>query len=137
MFRHSQQAPLIPPAFDVEPRATVMAAVIYLWFPSCGEVVSQAEERCRAYAKRFSWDVVATMADDSGPNTELARRESVTRFGRPGLADALTLVRTHEAAVLLTASPAMLGGTQLVCDAVHVCVEKSGGFVQIVPPAER
>lgn len=115
---------------------SVTTAVVYLWTTGDARELIISDARCRAYAKRFSWDVITTMTDTGGSNLDLTRDKGIDRFGRPGLTDALTLIRTHEATVLITASDAMLGGTSQVRDAVHEFAEKHDAFVQIVEASD-
>jgi hypothetical protein len=113
-----------------------IAAVIYLLVPD--GAASQAaflEDRCRAYADRFCWDVLGTYVDTELPELSPALPTGARSFGLPGLEKAIAAVQQKQATILLTTSEDMLGTSDYRRNSVHKTVEGYGGFVQTVGDA--
>jgi hypothetical protein len=113
-----------------------IAAVIYLLVPdSAAAQAAFLENRCRAYANRFCWDVLGTFVDTDLPELSPALPTGARSFGLPGLEKAIAAVQQKHATILLTTSEDMLGGDDYRRNSVHKTVEGYGGFVQTVGDA--
>jgi hypothetical protein len=101
------------PAANGQSRETDYSTVIYLRGTQA-EQLDDAERRCRAYASRFGWPVVASVRDNQ-PNTTPG--QFLAKVSRPG------------AQILLTDTPDMISPDQAIRDDLTMAVEGTGCIV--------
>jgi hypothetical protein len=102
----------MPPA-DGQTRKTEYSTVIYLRGTQA-EQLDDAERRCREYAARFGWHVLASIRDNQ-PAATLG--QFLAKVSRPG------------AQILLTDTPDMISPDQATRDDLTMAVEGTGCLV--------
>jgi len=98
------------PAATGQSGETEYSTVIYLR----GTRAEQLERRCRAYAARFGWPVLASVRDNQPSTTP---GQFLAKVSRPG------------AQILLTDTPDMISPDQATRDDLTMAVEETGCIV--------
>jgi hypothetical protein len=101
------------PAATGQPGETEYSTVIYLRGTRT-EQLDDAERRCRAYAARFGWPVLASVRDNQPSTTP---GQFLAKVSRPG------------AQILLTDTPDMISPDQATRDDLTMAVEETGCIV--------